>query len=118
MPTLVYDGECSLCRRAVAWVEQRDGSGAIELLPFQDPGFAARFPEIPRSQCLNAAQFVAASGRVVAGAAAVREVLLLLPSTRWLGRALRVPPVFWLAQLSYALVARLRPRDNCARPSA
>lgn len=113
MATLLYDGECSLCRAFVAWVKARDPGGAIELLPFQDPGVAARFPSISPARCLRAAQFVTEAGHVAGGAAAVREVLLRLRSTEWLGRTLRFPPLFWLARAGYWIVARVRPKDRC-----
>lgn len=118
MPALLYDGACSLCRRSVAWVQARDPDRVLELLPFQDPSVATRFPTVPRAQCLRAAQFVSDEGRVFAGAAAVREVLALLPSTRRLAALLRVPPFFWLARGVYWMVARLRPRDRCTLSSA
>lgn len=114
MPTLLYDGECSLCRRAVAWVRERDLEHVVELLPFQDSSTPARFPEVPRAQCLRAAQFVDDNGSVASGAAAVREIFRRLPRMRWLGQILTFPPFFAVARLAYWLVARTRPRDSCS----
>lgn len=113
-PVLIYDGECSICRSSVAWVRKQDAWGAIELLPFQDPACAGRFPALSREKCLRAVYFADETGTLSRGADAVGRVLERLPGTHWLGRTLRLPPVRPLARLGYEIVARVRPRDRCA----
>ena len=116
-PALLYDGACSLCRRTADWVREHDRAGAIELLPFQDPACAHRFPALLSAECVRAVQFVSEAGRVSSGADAVREVLERLPGMRPLARLLRWPPLAALARAGYEVVARLRPRDRCSQTS-
>jgi predicted DCC family thiol-disulfide oxidoreductase YuxK len=110
---LIYDRECSLCRASVAWVRRRDTGEAIELLAFQDPACARRFPALGGEKCLRAVRFADESGALSRGADAVGLVLERLPGTRWLGRGLAFPPLRALARLGYEVVARVRPRDRC-----
>ncbi len=112
--TLIYDGECALCRRSVEWVRVRDQSGAIEFLPYQDRRFAERFPWIPEEDVRNAMQLVGAGGSRSQGAEAVEEVLGLLPRWRRLTPLFGLPGVRTLARIVYAGVARNRRRLGCA----
>lgn len=43
MLTLVYDGDCLLCRRSVRWVEQRNSTIPIVALPSSSPEAVRRF---------------------------------------------------------------------------
>jgi predicted DCC family thiol-disulfide oxidoreductase YuxK len=43
--TLVWDGECDFCRRAVGWVARRDRAGAIEAVRSQELGMG-RLPSV------------------------------------------------------------------------
>lgn len=112
--TLIYDGECALCRRCVEWVRPRDQSGAIEFLPYQDRRFAERFPWIPEEDARSAMQLVGAGGSRSQGAEAVEEVLRLLPRWRRLTPLFRLPGVRTLVRVGYASVARNRRRLGCA----
>src|SRR5436190_995199 len=39
-PTLIYDGECGICRQAVALLERWDREHVLRFVPFQDARFA------------------------------------------------------------------------------
>ena len=108
--TLIYDGECGLCRRAADWVDLNTVPGSIELLPCQEPARAKRFPEIATEDCLSAMQLVEVGGAVYSGERALPHILAHALKRRWrmLALLLRVPGVLLLARPVYALVARNR----------
>ncbi len=111
---LVYDGACAFCRGGVRWVQQRALPGQFEFLPCQSPERRARFPWMDERVCLEAVQLVLLDGRVLAGEAAVPEILRRLRGWRWLARLFNVPGVRFLAPRVYAWVARNRYAISCA----
>lgn len=106
--TLIYDGDCAMCIRAVAWVRRRAREGVIEYLPCQSKDRADRFPRMPQSACLEAMQFVAPDGAVLSGERAFPPLLLMLPGWRWLGAILAAPPARWVSPFAYRFIARRR----------
>ena len=106
-PTLIYDGECDLCRKAVALVSAWDRDRRLTLIPFQDEARVASFGlELPALAA--AMHLVLPDGRVFAGADAAPELLRLFPGKRWLAGLLRVPGVRPVARVVYAWIARRR----------
>ena len=106
-PTLIYDGECGLCRKAVALVSAWDRDGRLTLIPFQDEARVASFGlELPALAA--AMHLVLPDGRVFAGADAAPELLRLFPGKRWLAGLFRVPGVRPVARAVYAWIARRR----------
>lgn len=110
---LVYDGACALCRGGVTWMSRRVVRGAIEFLPCQAAERRARFPEIDDAACLTAMQLVLPDGRVLAGEAAIPEILARLRGWRWAAALLRLPGVGLGAPVAYRWVARHRHRISC-----
>lgn len=108
-PTLVYDGDCSFCRRSVELLRRWDREHRIALVPFQDQASVAAF-RIPLPALAAAMHLVLPppDGRVLAGADAVPELLRLLPGKRWLAWGFRIPGVMPLARRLYAWIARRR----------
>lgn len=106
--TLVYDGSCGFCTASVGLVPALRLS-AGEVVPWQQADLAAL--GLTADQCRRAVQWVAPDGAVSAGAAAVTGLMLAsgLP-WRLLGAALRLPPLRWLADAGYRLVAANRSR--------
>lgn len=111
--TLIYDGECGICRGSVEWVRSQDREGRIDLLPYQDPRVPERFPEIPRKAMEEAMQLVAPDGARREGARAAEELLELLPGWRVLAPLFRIPGVRAVARWVYRAVARNRRRLGC-----
>jgi predicted DCC family thiol-disulfide oxidoreductase YuxK len=109
-PTLIYDGECGLCRRSVEVLRRWDREHRIALVPFQDQAAVARFG-IPLPALAAAMHLVLPDGRVFAGADAVPELLRLLPGKGWWRWLFAVPGVRPIARRVYARVAR---RRRCA----
>src|SRR4029079_14364868 len=75
-PTLIYDGDCGICRY---WVDYWRGltGERIPYRPYQEA--AADFPAIAPEACARAVVFVDADGRVYSGAAATFRVLRGIP---------------------------------------
>jgi predicted DCC family thiol-disulfide oxidoreductase YuxK len=106
-PTLIYDGECEVCRRAVTLVERWDRERRVALVPFQDQGRVAAFG-IALPALAAAMHLVLPDGRVFAGADAAPELLRLLPGKRWMAWLFTLPGVMPLARRVYAGIARRR----------
>ncbi|HET7536261.1 MAG TPA: lipase maturation factor family protein, partial [Candidatus Didemnitutus sp.] len=76
-PTLVYDGDCGICRY---WVDYWQGLTGDRILyrPYQEA--ASDFPDIPREAFARAIQLIEADGSVYSGAAATFRVLQQAPA--------------------------------------
>ena len=112
--TVVYDGNCGVCSRIVAGLEKWDRRGELEILPSQTPGLAARFPWISERAFVDAMQVVRVrDGKTWAGAAAVEQLLDILPRGRWLAWIFRIPFARGLADRFYRWFARNRYQLGC-----
>lgn len=105
--TLIYDGECSLCRTSVALVAKWDPDHRVTLIPFQEQGRVAAF-RIPLPALAAAMHLVLPDGRVLAGADAAADLLRLLPGKRWLAGVFAVPGVLPVARRLYGWIAGRR----------
>ena len=112
--TVVYDGNCGVCSRIVAGLEKWDRRGELEILPSQTPGLGARFSWIPERAVVDAMQVVRSrDGKTWAGAAAVEQLLDVLPRGRWLAWIFRIPFARGLADRFYRWFARNRYQLGC-----
>ena len=105
-PTLVYDGDCGICRY---WVNYWQGltSDRIVYRPYQEA--AVDFPTIPLEAFRRAIQLIEPNGRVYAGAAATYRVLRHAPGrSAWWWLYEHVPGFAPLSEWSYAFFARRR----------
>ncbi len=118
MVVLVYDGECRLCQGGMRWVERHALPGQFEFVTCQSAERPERFPWIPEERCLEAIQLVLPDGEVLAGDAAISEILRRLRGWRWLARLFEIPGMRWLAPRLYQWVARHRYAISCARFSS
>lgn len=105
--TVVYDGECGLCRRSVERLRAWDTDGRLRLVPFQAPGVMDRYPEIPEIEFRKAVQVIAPDGRHWAGADAVEQALRRAGKRR-LARLFDLPLARPIARRIYRWVARNR----------
>lgn len=115
---LIYDGDCRICRRSVEWVRSADRGDSLEILPYQAPVIAERFPRVPRGDMEAAMQLVSPAGERWQGARAVERILQLLPRWRVLAFFFRIPGVRVVARYVYGLVARNRRRLGCGNHCA
>ena len=114
--TLIYDGECAMCRASALWIMRRAmDSGALEILPCRSSPHRARFPHVSDEQCMTAMQLVLPDGRVLAGADAVPELVRRIRGLGWLATLFALPGARPLARRFYAWLARNRMRVSCRR---
>lgn len=112
--TLIYDGECGMCRDAVGLLRRWDRANALDYVAFQDAATVARFG-IALPALAAAMHLVLPDGRVFAGADATPELAKLLPGKAWLAPLYRLPGVRPVARRVYAWIAA---RRQCAvRPA-
>jgi predicted DCC family thiol-disulfide oxidoreductase YuxK len=107
---VVFDGECSFCRRQIAWIRLRDTNGAFEYVPRQTVGLVNRFPTLARGEFETGIRVVAPDGDVSVGADAVYEITRRLPRWRTLASFYRIPGCGAIARLAYRWIAANRSR--------
>ncbi len=110
---LIYDGACALCQGGVSWISRHVVRGGLQFLPCQAAERRARFPWMDEGACLEAMQLVLPDGRVLAGDAAIPELLKRLRGWRWVAVLFRIPGVTLVAPHVYAWIARHRYRISC-----
>lgn len=111
--TLVYDGECNVCGRIVNVLRGWD-RGALEITASQAPGVRARFPWITNEAYRQSLQLIGPDGRTWQGAAAVEQLLAVLPRGRLISWAFYIPFARRLAEKLYCWIARNRYRLGCS----
>jgi predicted DCC family thiol-disulfide oxidoreductase YuxK len=106
LPTLVYDGECGICRYWVTYWQDLTSDRVI-YRAYQEA--APDFPAIPPSAFQRAIQFIEPDGQVYSGAAATFRVLCHVPGrTAWWWCYSILPGFAALAEWAYSLLARRR----------
>lgn len=111
--TLVYDGDCRVCNRFVDALRKWDRRREIEIVPSQAAGVTARFPWISKAAFTESIQLVERDGTTWQGAAAIEQLLDVLPRGRWIAWIFKVPFVRVLAETCYRWFARNRYRMGC-----
>lgn len=111
--TLVFDGACRMCTRLSNVLRKWDSRRQIEVTASQTTGVMARFPWIPARAYTQAIQLVGPGGETWQGAAAVEQLLTILPRGRWIAWIFSVPFVRALADRIYRWIARNRYRLGC-----
>ncbi|HEX2360803.1 MAG TPA: DUF393 domain-containing protein [Jiangellaceae bacterium] len=120
-PVLVYDGDCAFCTSCVKFVDRWVPTTA-EVAPWQFADLLELGVTADRAE--RELLWVHASGRVDGGADAVAALLVDSGGAwRLLGRLMLVPPVSWIADVGYRLVAANRHRlpggtPACALPAS
>jgi predicted DCC family thiol-disulfide oxidoreductase YuxK len=110
--TVLYDGQCTLCRASAARVRRLDHRHRIALVDLHDPGVPGRFPQVDREKALRLMQAVDAAGRVSSGVDAWTGIVDLLPGWRPVAWLLKLPGIHAVAGWVYGWVARNRYRWN------
>lgn len=106
-PLLIYDGDCGFCTRSARFIERLPVS--VVLLPWQEADLTSL--RISTTRARHEVLWVAESGRVLGGAAAITE---LLKNCRFpwraAGFAFALPLVRVLVDWTYRWVAAHRSR--------
>ncbi len=112
--TVVYDGHCKVCGRLVKLLTKWDRDKELEIIPSQTPGVHARFPWIPARAYVESVQVIRNSdGKTWQAAAALEELLNVLPKGRLISWLFRIPFVRPLVDKFYRWFARNRYKLGC-----
>lgn len=112
--TVVYDGFCNVCKRLVGLLDKWDRNGILEVVPSQKAGIAARFPWIPARAYTESVQVIRAEdGKTWQGAAALEQILDVLPKGKFISWVFSIPYIRPLAEKLYRWFARNRYRLGC-----
>jgi predicted DCC family thiol-disulfide oxidoreductase YuxK len=107
-PVVVYDGNCTFCRRQLRRLERWTGE-TFERVPFQDAG--TRFDPIPQREFTRSVVLIQRDGRAYSGAEAVYRALAHNKGmTGWLWCYRHLPGFARISEWGYAFVARHRGR--------
>ncbi len=106
VPTLVYDGDCAICRYWVLYWQGLTGERVL-YRPYQEA--APDFPSIPVETFQRAIQLIERDGRVYSGAAATFRVLRDAPGRGvWWWCYQKLPGFASISEWAYAYLARRR----------
>lgn len=111
--TCVYDGTCKVCTRLSKVLEKWDRNHQIEIVPSQASGVMARFPWIPVRAYAEALQLIGPGGRTWSGAAAIEQLLEILPKGKLIAWIFKIPFVRVIADRFYKWFARNRYKLGC-----
>jgi predicted DCC family thiol-disulfide oxidoreductase YuxK len=104
---LLYDGECPMCRREVAWLRGRNREGALAFEDISAPDFdAARYGKT-QAELMEVMHGVFPDGRIVTKVATFREAYRLV-GLGWLIAPTGWPVLRGLADWGYERFARNR----------
>lgn len=111
--TVVYDGTCGVCTRLAGVLRKWDRDEALEVVPSQTSGVAARFPWIPPRAYAEALQLIGPNGQTWQGAAAIEQLLAIMPKGKMISWLFKIPFVRVIADKFYRWFARNRYRLGC-----
>ena len=111
--TVVYDGDCKVCSRFARMLMKSDRDHQFEVVSSQTPGVQARFPWIPPRAYVDALQLVGPGGLTWQGAAAIEQLLDVLPKGKLLSWTFSIPFMRGLADRFYRWFARNRYKLGC-----
>ena len=103
---VLWDGDCGFCRRGMVWFKRRDREDRFDMVPYQDAPWPP-MTEALHADCAKAMWVICADGTRHRGG---RAVLHLAEHTgfRRLARVLALPPLIWLVEAGYWVMARNR----------
>ena len=117
--TVIYDGHCKVCGRMVRVLAKWDGNRELEIIPSQTSGVRERFPWIPARAYVDSIQVIRTQdGRTWQAAAAIEELLKVLPRGRLISWLFKIPFVRPLIDRFYRWFARNRYRLGCGEHCA
>lgn len=119
---LIYDGDCGLCTWCVRWIERRwSGSPRPRAIAFQRLHIEVPSLVAPSVTQMEQSVWWIDGHRRDSGAHAVARTLLATSRVwRVIGYAMLTPPLTWIAQRVYSLIASNRRRfsnpNACSAP--
>lgn len=110
--TVLYDGECPLCQREIAYAKGLAGKAGDSALCFVDINRGANADttlDADRATLLARFHVQRADGSRLDGAAAFVAMWSRLPGWRWLARLAHLPGVLMLLESAYCVFLHVRP---------
>ena len=110
--TVLYDGNCPLCRREIAYVKdlaERCGESGLSFIDIACPTDQDSSIAADRAKLLARFHVQQRDGSRLDGAAAIVAMWERLPGWRWLARLARLPGILVLLELSYRGFLQVRP---------
>ena len=104
---LLFDGQCPLCRREVAWLKRRDRDGKLAMEDISVPSFDATIYGLTQTEVTGVMHGIFPDGRIVTRVAVFREAYRLV-GLRWLIAPTEWPGLCWLTDRFYEWFARNR----------
>ena len=111
--TVVFDGTCKVCGRLSRLLARWDRERVFEIVPSQAPGVPARFPWIPPRAYTESLQLIGPGGRTWQGAAAIEQLLDVLPKGKLISWVFSIPFMRTIADRFYRWFARNRYKLGC-----
>ena len=111
--TVVFDGHCKVCQRLVKILRTWDRDHALAIVSSQTPGVQTRFPWIPARAYAESVQLIGPGGRTWQGAAAIEQLLDVMPRGQLISWVFSIPLVRPLAEKFYRWFARNRYKMGC-----
>jgi predicted DCC family thiol-disulfide oxidoreductase YuxK len=123
-PILLFNDECSVCRRIARWVQKsgqsQSGETSIVERPIGDDPEALRSlnPDLDIWDAYATIHLLMPDGSMKLGGEAVAEVLRTLPNTKWFARTFAISifgfrPFQSMLNVAYAILADVRPLFGC-----
>jgi predicted DCC family thiol-disulfide oxidoreductase YuxK len=106
--TVLYDGDCALCRAVTRWLAHQPKLIGVDLLQAGSPRARNRYPDLDHAATLGEITVVGGSGEVWTGAAAWITVLWALRSYRRTAFRLATPAGLPVARATVLTAARIR----------
>ena len=111
--TVVYDGHCKVCTRLSKVLERWDSSDRMHVVPSQAPGVKESFPFIAERDYMESLQLIGPGNQRWQSAAAIEQLLNVLPRGRAISWIFHIPLVRGLADRFYRWFARNRYKLGC-----
>jgi predicted DCC family thiol-disulfide oxidoreductase YuxK len=116
---VIYDGDCRVCSQTIKLLTKWDSSHELEMITSQTPGVHARFPWIPLHAYMESVQVIRMSdGKTWQAAAALEELLKVLPKGGLVSWLFKIPFVRPVADRLYRWFARNRYKLGCGEHCA
>lgn len=110
--TVLYDGNCPLCRREIAHLQglaARQEQSSLCFVDISKSGRMAPEHEVKRDELLARFHVQRADGSLLHGAAAFVEMWRCLPGWRWLAWLAQLPGMLTVMEWAYRAFLRVRP---------
>lgn len=106
---VIFDGDCGICQALRRRAERLDTGRRLTFAAYQRADLDALAPGLTRTQASKSLYAVREDGRRLRGARAFFAAMRRLPGV-WgvVGRIGSLPPLVWIAEPVYRLVARYR----------